>query len=202
MTTVVDVQNSIDSIDGIQYFRNFVDENLSARIKRILMDEVAHSECEILVDGVRHPAPRLVSSFSDVPLSLDGMDVSRTWTSELVDLRDSVCEQFGLTSNYALANLYRDENDHAGWHSDKASLHVEGSRIAIISFGSPRTFAIRSYANPADVQTFIMEEGSIVLMSLGLQSTHEHSVPKESCPTAPRLSITLRDIKMLDEYLV
>ncbi|WP_244928737.1 alpha-ketoglutarate-dependent dioxygenase AlkB [Nocardioides sp. W7] len=199
MTDALDV---VDVVDGIQYFPGVVDADLVAQVRNALMRADQHAECEIIVDGERHPAPRLVSSFSDVPLGLDGMDVSRVWSDELADLRDVVAKRFGLSFNYALANLYRDGEDHTGWHSDKASLHVDDSKIAIVSFGAPRTLSVRSYAAPTDVRSVVMEEGAVVVMDLAVQATHEHTVVREEATVGPRLSLTLREIRIFDEYLV
>ncbi|WP_344225017.1 alpha-ketoglutarate-dependent dioxygenase AlkB [Kocuria atrinae] len=195
------MSTAFEPINGVSYYPAVVDDSLCERVKTALMDANAHSGADILIEGVRHPAPRLVSSFSDTVLGLEGMESSRTWTPELAELRDLVASVFSLNFNYALANLYRNGDDYTGWHSDKAALHLDGSKIAIVSFGAPRRLSIRSYEYPKDAQTFTMEEGSVVVMDLGVQATHEHSVPKEENPTDPRMSITLRKLHILDEYL-
>lgn len=192
---------ALEPVHGINYYPDVVDAGLCQRVKANLMNESAHSGADILIDGVRHRAPRLVSSFSDSVLKLEGMEDSQVWTPELADLRDRIASAFLLSFNYALANLYRDGDDYTGWHSDKAGLHLEDSKIAIVSFGAPRRLSVRSYEAPQDAQTFTMEEGSVVVMDLGVQATHEHSVLREEAPTGPRMSITLRKIRILDEYV-
>ena len=134
-------------------------------------------------------------------LKLEGIEDSQVWPPGLADLRDRIPTVFALSFNYALANLYRAGDDYTGWHSDKAGLHLNDSRIAIVSFGAPRRLSVRSYEAPQDAQTFTMEEGSVVVMDLGVQATHEHSVLREEAPTGPRISITLRKIRILDEYV-
>lgn len=200
--TVPRVGDTLDLVDGIRYYPNVIESDLVARVTDRLMRADEHAECEIIIDGVRHAAPRLVSSFSDMPLWLEGMEVSRVWTEELAQLRDAVADRFGLSFNYALANLYRDGEDHTGWHSDKASLHADDSKIAIVSFGASRTLSVRSYAEPGDVRSVVMEEGAVVVMDLAVQATHEHTVVRETETAGPRLSITLREIRILDDYLV
>lgn len=195
------MSTALEPVRGITYYPGVVDDCLCQSVKASLMDESAHSGADILIDGVRHRAPRLVSSFSDIVLSLEGMDHSQVWTPELAELRDRVSSVFSLKFNYALANLYRDGDDYTGWHSDKAGLHLDGSKIAIVSFGVPRRLSVRSYEAPCDAQTFAMEEGSVVVMDLDVQATHEHSVLKEEGPTGPRMSITLRNIRILDDYV-
>lgn len=191
----------LEPVRGIAYFPTVVGEELCRRIKTSLMDESLHSGADIVVEGARHRTPRLVSSFSDRVLTLDGMQDSRVWTSELAELRDRVSTNFSLDFNYALANLYRDGDDYTGWHSDKAALHVEGSKIAIVSFGASRRLSVRSCEDPGDAQNLLMEEGSVVVMDLDVQATHEHSVLKEVGLIGPRMSITLRNIHIMDEYI-
>lgn len=190
-----------EPVAGVEYYPSIVGADLASRIKADLLRDSAHADAEILIDGVLHPTPRLVSSYADAVLRLEGMQESHAWTEELSELRDLVASELGLTFNYALANLYRNEDDYTGWHSDKARLHVVGSSIAIVSFGATRRLSVRSFVTPDDVVTFDMEEGSVVVMNLTVQATHEHTVLKETLGTGPRLSITLRDIIIDDSYL-
>ncbi|MEV4154918.1 alpha-ketoglutarate-dependent dioxygenase AlkB [Nocardia salmonicida] len=179
---------------------NVVGNLVSGRIREQLLDVDRHQRSEILIESRRHLAPRLTSSFSDVPLTLDGMETSREWTPELAELRDLISSRFELTFNYALANLYRDRRDFTGWHCDKAWLHEPGSTIAIASFGATRTLAVRALGTDSVVR-YSLSDSSVVLMGLPLQQTHEHCIPAETEHVGMRLSITLRHIRVLPEYL-
>lgn len=187
-------------VEGLSLLPGVVDASLSKRIRDELLTKDRHSTSEILIDSRRHPTPRLTSSFSDVPLSLDGMDTSRRWTPELHQLRDMISHRFGMTFNYALANLYRDRHDFTGWHCDKAWLHVPGSTIAIVSFGATRTLAVRPRGT-TDVTRLQLTDSSVVFMDLHMQASHEHCVLVEPEAVDMRLSITLRHIQILPEYL-
>lgn len=187
-------------ISGLSLFSDVVDAALSQRIRQQLLHPKHHRSSEIVIGTERHPTPRLTSSYSDVPLSLDGMDTSQPWTVELSALRDTIGQRFGLTFNYALANLYRHRLDFTGWHSDKAWLHQPGSTIAIVSFGATRTLAVRARGTNS-VTRLSLTDASAVLMDLDLQATHEHCIPAEPEDVDLRLSITLRHIEILPEYL-
>jgi hypothetical protein len=189
-----------EQVAGLTLTANVVGSLLSARIRGQLFDADRHQHSEILLDSHRHLAPRLTSSFSDAPLTLDGMESSRVWTSELADLRNLISSRFGLTFNYALANLYRDHRDYTGWHCDKAWLHEPGSTIAIVSFGATRTLTVRPLGSESTLR-YPLPDSSVVLMGLPLQETHEHCIPAETEDAGPRLSITLRHIRVLPEYL-
>jgi len=195
------VTNPIEPVPGVWYHPEVVGVELADRIKADLLRETRHAGAEILIDGERHPTPRLVSSYADSALRLVGMEDSRIWTEDLAELRDAVGAEVGETFNYALANLYRNQDDYTGWHSDKAHLHATDSAIAIVSFGDTRRLAVRSYETPEDVVTFDMAERSVVVMNLAVQASHEHTVLKEETPRGPRLSITLRNIVIEDSYL-
>ena len=188
------------NISGLRLANGVVGADLAARIRERLLDKAVHGVSDIVMNGERRRSPRLTSSFSDSPLYMDGMSPSLPWTSELAELRDRIAGGFDLSFNYALANLYRDGRDHTGWHCDKSSLHVPGSIIAIASFGAPRTFAIREIGSRED-HRFVLEDSSVLLMGLGLQRTHEHSVVVEEYDVGMRLSVTLRNIHILPEYL-
>jgi alkylated DNA repair dioxygenase AlkB len=185
---------------GLSLFHDVVDSALSRRIREQLLTEERHRRSEIVIESQRHLTPRLTSSFSDVPLSLVGMDTSQPWTPELAELREAIGQRFGLTFNYALANLYRHRFDFTGWHCDKAWLHEPGSTIAIASFGATRSLAIRPLGGSSATR-IPLKDSSVVLMDLDLQATHEHSVLAESEDVDMRLSITLRRIQILPEYL-
>ncbi len=191
----------VEPIDGVRHHPALVDDGLIGRINRKLLDPSTHDVASILIDGVSHPTPRLVSSYSDQVLRLEGMEESRIWTDELRELRDLVADELGVSPNYALANLYRDENDYTGWHSDKAGLHSRGSNIVIVSFGATRRLSFRPYSNPQEEITLELDEGSAVVMNLDIQATHEHTILREVKETAPRLSITFREIVIEPGYL-
>lgn len=188
-------------IRGLAVYYDVIDEGLSERIRADMMRTDRHHASEILVEDERRVAPRLTSSYSDLPLSLDGMDTSRPWSTELAELRDTVAQRFGLTFNYALGNLYRDGVDFTGWHCDKAWLHEPDSIIAIASFGATRTLAVRRLDKVGEVRRIALPDSSVALMDLSLQATHEHCIVAESDDVGKRLSITLRRIKILPEYL-
>ena len=186
-------------IQGLTLFDNVVPAELGNSIRAQLLSAEPHHRSDIIIDSQRHPAPRLTSSFSDAPLRLDGMRASLPWSPEVAALRDAIGIRFGLSFNYALANLYRDGSDFTGWHRDKAELHHPGSTIAIVSFGATRTLSIRRRGSDA-AATWPLVDSSVVLMTLGLQQSHEHAILAEPEDVGMRLSITLRHIRILPEY--
>lgn len=186
-------------VGGLTLFYNAVPPKLSNQIRAELLSDEHHHRSDIVIASQRHPAPRLTSSFSDVPLRLEGMRTSLPWTPGVAALRDNIATRFGLTFNYALANLYRDGSDFTGWHRDKAELHHPGSTIVIASFGATRNLAVRRSGSDS-TDAFPLVDSSVVLMTLPMQETHEHAILVEPEDVGMRLSITLRHIRILPEY--
>ncbi|MEO6880721.1 MAG: alpha-ketoglutarate-dependent dioxygenase AlkB [Mycobacteriaceae bacterium] len=88
--------------------------------------------------------------------------------------------------------LYRDGRDSVAWHGDtigRGSTH--DTAVAIVSLGTPRTLALR----PRDGGPVLRRElghGDLVVMGGSCQRTWEHSVPKTTRPTGPRISVQYR----------
>jgi alkylated DNA repair dioxygenase AlkB len=96
-----------------------------------------------------------------------------------------------FTFNSALCNLYRNGNDHMGWHRDNEP-EMDTRLIASLSLGATRTFKIR-HRETKEVSSFELEHGSLLMM-YNLQDTHEHSIPKRLKVDDQRLNITFRHI--------
>jgi alkylated DNA repair dioxygenase AlkB len=180
---------------GARYIPDVIDAELQVKAWRGLMSDFdTFDTSEVLVDGQWHEAPRLVASFADVPVLMDGMKPSRPWPESLDQIRTVVAEVVGQVFNYGLANLYRDGQDFAGWHADKAALHHEGSLIAIVSLGAVRTLEFRG--TDGESVAIDLAPGSVVVMDLPLQARWEHRIPPTAGHTPPRISVTLRSIPL------
>jgi alkylated DNA repair dioxygenase AlkB len=88
--------------------------------------------------------------------------------------------------------LYRDGRDSVAWHGDtigRGATH--DTMVAIISFGSPRTLALRPRRGGASL-SFALGHGDLLVMGGSCQRTWEHAVPKTARAVGPRVSIQLR----------
>ncbi|MDP4826185.1 MAG: alpha-ketoglutarate-dependent dioxygenase AlkB, partial [Flavobacteriales bacterium] len=93
--------------------------------------------------------------------------------------------------NSALCNLYRNGNDHMGWHRDNER-EMDTRLIASLSLGATRTFKIR-HRETKEVSSFELEHGSLMMM-YELQDNYEHCIPKRLKVDDQRLNITFRHI--------
>ena len=88
--------------------------------------------------------------------------------------------------------LYRDGRDSVAWHGDtigRGSTH--DTMVAIVSFGSPRTLALRPRAGGPS-RSFRLGHGDLLVMGGSCQRTWEHAVPKSGTAVGPRVSIQFR----------
>jgi alkylated DNA repair dioxygenase AlkB len=91
--------------------------------------------------------------------------------------------------------LYRDGSDSVAWHGDTIGRSsTEDTMVAIVSLGATRTFALRPRAHPSRGQSLRLPQahGDLLVMGGSCQRTWEHSVPKTSATTGPRISIQFR----------
>ncbi|GAB3018576.1 alpha-ketoglutarate-dependent dioxygenase AlkB [Mycobacterium bourgelatii] len=87
---------------------------------------------------------------------------------------------------------YRDGSDSVAWHGDTIGRgSTEDTMVAIVSLGATRTFAMRPRGGGASLR-FPLAHGDLLVMGGSCQRTWEHSVPKTSTPTGPRVSLQFR----------
>jgi alkylated DNA repair dioxygenase AlkB len=88
--------------------------------------------------------------------------------------------------------LYRDGRDSVAWHGDTIGrAATEDTMVAIVSFGSPRTLALRPRRGGPSL-SFRLGHGDLLVMGGSCQRTWEHAVPKTAQHVGPRVSIQLR----------
>jgi alkylated DNA repair dioxygenase AlkB len=88
--------------------------------------------------------------------------------------------------------LYRDGRDSVAWHGDtigRGATH--DTMVAILSFGSARTLALRPRGGGPST-TFQLGHGDLLVMGGSCQRTWEHAVPKSARAVGPRVSIQFR----------
>jgi len=141
---------------------------------------------------------------------------SHTFTPLLLAAHEKIKKLTGETFNYAYLNFYRDGNDHIGFHSDREEQLEEGSTIASLSLGATRDFVIRHIkdtklaqemkedylrleALEKAKQTISLKSGSLLLMKKLTQKVYHHQVPKRTKVKSPRINITFRHIREVQE---
>ncbi|MFC8359926.1 alpha-ketoglutarate-dependent dioxygenase AlkB [Streptomyces griseorubiginosus] len=88
---------------------------------------------------------------------------------------------------------YRDGRDSVAWHGDRGG---RGGRhdtmVAILSVGAPRDLLLRPARGGGETVRRPLGHGDLIVMGGSCQRTWEHSVPKTTRATGPRISIQFR----------
>lgn len=141
--------------------------------------------------------PRLVAWYGDRHLKYkySGLELlALEWTSELLSLKHKI-ENFCLQSfNSVLLNLYRNQNDSNGWHSDDEKELGEDPYIASVSLGQQRDFILKHKNQPELKVKIALQSGSLLIMKGSCQKYWKHTLPKRTGPLGPRINLTYRKI--------
>ncbi|EHI14436.1 alpha-ketoglutarate-dependent dioxygenase AlkB [Mycolicibacterium thermoresistibile] len=107
-------------------------------------------------------------------------------------LNDAYAGELGEPFVTAGLAYYRDGSDSVAWHGDTIGRsRTEDTMVAIVSLGATRTLAMRPKGGGRSLR-FPLNHGDLLVMGGSCQRTWEHSVPKTTKPTGPRISIQFR----------
>ena len=114
----------------------------------------------------------------------------------LMQIRRRLNDTYGaeLGEPFATAGLclYRDGNDSVAWHGDTIGRSsTQDTVVAIVSLGATRVFALRPRGGGHSLR-LQHRHSDLLVMGGSCQRTWEHSIPKTSRPTGPRISIQFR----------
>ena len=119
----------------------------------------------------------------------------------MIDIRDKIITHFNANldiegvPNSCLVNWYENGDEYIGYHSDDERVLVEGKPIYIVSLGEERMFKMKSKEDNSVVD-FVLENGSLFVMTGTTQKTHKHSIPKTKKVKDIRISLTFRYVNV------
>jgi alkylated DNA repair dioxygenase AlkB len=107
-------------------------------------------------------------------------------------LNDAYAGELGEPFTTAGLCLYRDGADSVAWHGDTIGRSsTADTMVAIVSLGATRVFALRPRGGGKSLR-LQHRHGDLLVMGGSCQRTWEHSIPKTTKPTGPRISIQFR----------
>ena len=114
----------------------------------------------------------------------------------LTDAFDLLQQHYGVSSGGPVATvstcLYRDGRDSVAWHGDRIGRGTTGDTlVAVVSLGHRRRLLLRPASGGAS-HPIELGGGDLLVMGGRCQQAWEHSVPKTSRPTGPRISVQFR----------
>jgi len=171
-----------------------------------LVDCIAWKQEPIKMFGKEVMQPRLTAWYGDTGkhYSYSGITMHPIiWTDELLQIKQRIEAVAGVRFTSALLNYYRNGQDSMGWHRDNEKELGKNPVIGSVSFGAPRNFQLRYYADKSLpelenraglVKNICLTNGSFLLMRGETQHFWEHRIPKTTKPTGARVNITFRVI--------
>lgn len=175
-------------------YREFLTQHVADAAFIDLAASVPWESTRIPMFGREVAEPRLSAWIADpgVTYRYSGRDREvHPWTRCLSEIRRRIEATTGTSFNGVLANLYRDGNDHMGWHADDERSLGTDPVIASVSLGVERRFDFRHRETGESVRT-VLPHGSLLVMSGPVQSRWKHRIPKSTRVNEPRINLTFR----------
>ncbi|MDO8650930.1 MAG: alpha-ketoglutarate-dependent dioxygenase AlkB [Undibacterium sp.] len=152
----------------------------------------------IQVWGKAHRQPRLTAWHGDdgSAYSYSGIHLqASSWTPTLLRIRRDISAATGHEFNSVLLNLYRDQQDSMGWHSDDEPELGRNPVIASLSLGAMRRFKLK-HTTRKEQKTLALDlpGGSLLIMAGDTQHHWQHGIAKQTAPIGPRINLTFRQI--------
>lgn len=165
--------------------------------ERLLRDSKWQQK-EMNMYGNKVKQPRLTAWYGDPSRTYlySGIkNIPLPWSDLLRELKRRIEDCTSSRFNSVLLNLYRDQNDSMGFHSDDEKELGPEPTIASLSFGATRTFIFKHKElreiPPVSVP---LGEGSVLLMKGSTQRYWKHAINREARPCGPRINLTFRHI--------
>jgi alkylated DNA repair dioxygenase AlkB len=121
-------------------------------------------------------------------LTADYPDIDEVPLDCLRAIAAALSTHYGVRYCSLWVNLYRDQHDSTAWHGDNIGRLQAESIVPVLTLGASRRFLIRP-AQGGRTLTFRPVSGDLIVMGGRAQRDWRHCVPKESTPSAPRISI-------------
>lgn len=183
--------------DGIfEYYPNFIPQEEALQYFEKLKTETPWQQDEITVFGKTHLQPRLTALYGNNGKSYSYSNIvmqPHNFTPLLTFLKDKIEAVCSENFTTILLNLYRNENDSNGWHSDNEKELGRNPTIASLTFGETRVFKIK-HKEKNEKLSISLEHGSLLLMKSGSQIHYKHQLPKSLQIKKSRINLTFRTI--------
>ena len=141
-------------------------------------------------------------TFPNATDTLIGKATTDTLTNKSVDLDANTLTGSLAEFNSALLNYYRSGQDSMGYHQDNEPELGLNPVIASLTLGAARTFQLKHITDKSIKRKDIpLKSGSLLIMAGTTQHHWKHQIPKTKMPIGPRLNITFREIKSIDDSL-
>ena len=150
----------------------------------------------IKIFGKTHQIPRLQAWYADneIEYTYSGKKLQRhNWNNLLLEIKEKIENITSFKFNSVLANLYRDENDSMGLHSDDEKELGNEPVIASLSLGETREIYFK-HKNKKLNLIIPQTSGQLIVMHGKTQEYWKHEIKKTKKIKKPRINLTFRNI--------
>ncbi len=191
------LKNNILPFDGEVYYYGLVfSKAIKLHYFDSLLNSIAWKNDEVFMFGKRIVTKREVAWYGDKEFEYTYSKIKRKallWSKELLEIKLLVENETNETYNSCLLNLYHDESEGMGWHSDDEKQLKHEAAIASVSFGAERNFSFK-HKKTKDKISILLQNGSLLLMKGATQTNWLHQIPKTKYKKGPRINLTFRTI--------
>jgi alkylated DNA repair dioxygenase AlkB len=163
----------------------------------ILIQQIKWRQESVRIYGKVMPQPRLVAWYGDPGKKYAYSGITLTplpWIDLLREIKRRIEDCTEATFNSVFLNLYRDQNDSMGFHSDDERELGAEPTIASLTFGATRTFVMKHKTADIPPVKLPLEAGSVLLMKGKTQRNWKHGILKQTQRCGPRVNLTFRTI--------
>eukprot|EP00178_Gracilaria_changii_P027866 TRINITY_DN924_c0_g2_i1.p1 TRINITY_DN924_c0_g2~~TRINITY_DN924_c0_g2_i1.p1 ORF type:complete len:348 (-),score=28.28 TRINITY_DN924_c0_g2_i1:4439-5482(-) len=195
----------------ITYYKNFLTKQQADRLLQATANARSWARTPVTFFGKQVLQPRDTAFFgtklytySDERREPTGWEEDPPASNALHEMGKRIETFLGLPQdwfNVILANRYHNGRDFMGWHSDNERSLGSEPIIASISLGAERRFLVRlrkayQQQQPPERIEYVLEHGSLLVMSGKMQSYYQHSLPKVALSKCNelRLNFTYRRV--------
>lgn len=205
LSTYMVIKNSVKTsqpnllpCDGELYFHSsFLSLKKSSLLLEYLLNIVPWQSRTIKIFGKEVLQPRLIAWFGDPGCNYRysrSLFEPLPWDPELLKLKQRVSNFTQHQYNSVLANLYRNEKDSMGYHSDNEKELGPSPQIASISLGAEREI-IFIHRNEKNRRVQVsLTNGSLLVTKGCTQKYWKHGILKKRRPIGKRINLTFRNI--------
>ena len=162
-----------------------------------LRNNIEWRQDDVSVYGKTYPQPRLTAWYGDSGKSYSYSGTTMCpllWTDLLTSIKTQLEELIETNFNSVLLNLYRNNNDRIGFHSDNESSLGDEPVIASLSYGATRSIIFKHKRRANLSRSIKLTPGSLLVMRGMTQQNWNHGINKQSTPCGPRINLTFRKI--------
>lgn len=179
-----------------EWLPGWMGAKLASDIQRDLLVEVPWRQEHLQVAGTTVALPRLTCWQGDeaAVYTYSGIrNAPSRWSPTVLELKEMVEAHTGTQFNRVLLSLYRDGQDHIGWHAhDEPELGPEPI-IASLSLGVTRRFEFR-HRHSRTFYALELSHGTMLIMKGRTQLDWRHRIDMESQTSGELLNITFKRV--------